>query len=379
MKQITVRISVNYMRANLEKYIADRICEGSEYNKNAAASGDWKEKLDWEKYWETAESKILNFLDNFTICDNYIKYLENNRFIKCDEKQLSKVIKLVRERFDYSEVVWLTLSDGIIEALCDVEEKIWSYLLEKYYLFWLEVDTKKAEKEKQELKYEVNKLIRKGNSYSPWNSEMFSVSVAIKKVMYLFQECSADLIGILTLRISMKNYLKTIVQSTADQGFTGNFEKSILQIRSSIITFCMQKKTGDFFWSEADLKEFEDTNETEYQKLNEFRKEIVRFIKTYLNKGCDGKVSEKIPRMAIDALLSTDILIFMIKYLSECRDIFEKQNSEKMQGLQKKLMGAYKIFDCDNIEEIEQGIQGYLEQYSKELRDELKKHIREDI
>lgn len=377
--QITAKISANYMRANLNRFFSDKFDVYRKTGMEHSFNKKWEKELDWENYWQTTEANLVAYLDDFTKCENYLIYIKENKFVSDDRQQMEKVLNLVKERFEYSETIKLSLSDGVVEVFSDDGVKLWPYLTEHYYISWLKKNAEKAKVEKELLKLEIERLIRKGNSFSPWNSELFSISQAVNKVMYLFQECSADLIGILTLRISMKEYLGAIVQSVEDQGFFEDFNGSILHIRSSIVTFCMQEEHNgiysSFSWSEADLREFDDT----HQKLNLFKKEIVKFIREYLNEGSGDRHSEIIPEKAIDALLSTDILALMIEYLLECRAIFESENSKKTNDLQQDLMQAYRIFDSESIEEIEQKVQKYLEQYSKELQKELDKHMNEGI
>lgn len=341
---------VRYMKISLEEYLGKKSDEFSAINN--------------EEYWGRTETLLINKLRNF--CNSYEKYLENEKFIKGSGDSLGYLKVVLSVRKYHSEMLRMILTDGLSYVLMHEVDVLWEYLWEKDFLYWLEKNPEQAEKRRYELQRLVQERIQRFLSYDKWNRNTLSVSSIVNLIVDISKECIADLVAILTLELSLKDYLETILQSARDQGFGSKFGGKNLIVRSSLVTFCMlpgKKKTG-YLWG---VNEPEEILQGNNKNMKELWVGIRNFISDYLGR-TECKMENPEINNALDLLSDTEIFIVMLQYLLKSKDIFSRYNKGQVVVQQKKLVEIYRMLEKNNIDNLVLEMQRYVGQYLNEIK-----------
>lgn len=245
--------------------------------------------------------------------------------------------------------------------------------------YWREF-TKKIERyirEQREFVEKTASMTQKINGYFLWDERCFSAESAVDMMMRFFKECEADLVSILTLELSLKDYLYAIWKNASDQGKQKWEMPAETIIRSSLVLLCM-KSTGVnsdcYCWTDEEVKKlYECANSHICNMLCD----IQNFLSKYLpNNG--GQIRASSVFTTMDVFLNSEVLMCLAKYLLECRDSFQKElGSESEEAFQLKrekrqLLDIYRI-NKENAEELVWSIQEYIERYQRCLQKEIEK------
>ncbi len=337
--------------------------------------------------WEYIEKHLI-WLLNYYMSDFMIKNFIKEIYVvsKETEGKLELFInKVIAEKY-YSDTNKKLIKEVINRIFYKQEELLYDYALEKYFIYWLNKDDKKkADKKKSQMKTKYRSQILDFLVPSVWNKEKLYIFSSIDFLFHLLKECVSDLIVILTLRLSMKEYLEVIINNLENIGihsknngelplefetkFKEKFDSSIISLRIGLVTHCMLEQMGvsDFVWDDNDLINIPNN-----------RNLIITWIKYYtVNfQECFKENKLKVEKIEkpIHVLYDKGILIEIMEYLNKCKNTFYEANKiNDNDNKRKNLAKACDIFNTDaNIEDVVLKLQGYIETYSKNIQEVIK-------
>lgn len=351
-EQILSKIIIKYVRAQVKQYIIGR----------NETSGEREFRfIDNEKFWKKAEADIANKISTFA--GNYRSYLENKKFSGMTEEQ-RKLLATIEKRKYHSELLRGYMMDAATNVLLNNEQ--WRYLSERDFLFWLDEGASVAEDKKNQLNEQIWSISSGFLTYDLWNAEALSVITVVDKMIYLLKECFADLMAILTLRLTMADYLDAILQGNEGKDILKKDVVSGLDIRSGLVTCCMcyvGNKNMGYTWNNDELKKITASNDQELQKL---RTRILNFKEDYLDQKASKCYDDAKANRAIDILADTDILAVIMKYLLICKKTFAENTLGSK--LQYDLVKIYNSFSEMNLEKLTAMIQEYVTKYLDEIK-----------
>lgn len=354
-EKIAGKIIVKYFRASLKSYFINRTEEYS--------------FIQDEEFWKKTETIIVDKLKEHS--ENYEENLEQNVFKVMTEQEKECFREMLKFRREHSEMLQRILLDGIIKILEDNDGGLWNYLEERDYLYWIERDAINAKDRQTELKFELRDIARNFSKDYAWNRNTISVWSTVDMMLDLFKECFADLVAILTLRLSMSEYLSAILQSKRDQELDVGLKKTELLIRSSLVTCCMKYDESEigYMWTKCMLEEISRSGDADMVWL---KNEILNFQEDYLET--DGrKTYEDISEdKAVDMLADADNLEIILQYLLRSKKIFVECTSGKEGSTaverQRELLELYHLFSEENIEEFTLEMQRSITKFLEKIR-----------
>ena len=263
------------------------------------------------------ESNIQRYLDPY-----YLKGAEYDPELTSEESiQLQR--KYYEEYYQHTSVLKVLLENAIDDMLCMSEEKIFDAFI------WTNVEEdiqsgKIGREEKndyyqwygEEIRYCINAIRgRRGMQESE-----LTVSNGVAELLYLLEECYADICCIMQLHLSLKEYLYNFVGNLST---TGNTVKDIAETRiitriaivMSVMHYDISARTGTnrcFVWDDSELV---DDSEAE---LFELQKMAMYFTEAYIKNDADiplGKMIECSQRINMDQKILQEV----IRYLLSCR------------------------------------------------------------
>lgn len=361
-------------RFNHSKVIVGKVV--SNYIKNGLIEYFKRNKEEWEyinnngEYWTKFEKDIVQLFENYPT----EKHVLNKKDFLTSEGEWEVIPNILKAREFHSELVQRELCAGVKKYLVDNRSVIWGYLLEKEYLYWLEHDPKKAEMKKKEMESYLNDLVYYMESGKEWNSYAMNLRNTISVVFNLFQECLSDIICILTLHLSFKEYLETINWKVAQLGYK-TLNGTEMMIRCMLVVYSMQyeseKACLGFRWKDKELHEINELNVN--VSIRNLKNEIMEQLEKYMGnkQSLQKKCKAEELSSSIDMFFDSSILSEMAKYLLECTEKFASYHANSDLNLneqRKALENIYKQFDGNNIEDIVDNIQNYIEKYLAELQ-----------
>ena len=356
-ERIAGKMVVKYFRANLKRFLKDNADEYS-FIQNSF-------------FWEKTEKNIVDKLKEFCKSQNYKEYLVQKVFRSMSEQEKEQLQEMVELRREYSEMLQRILSEGITDILEEYGEELWKYLWERDYLYWIERDAVRAKEKRAELKLELKTMMWSFERYYRWNPKTLSVESAIDAMLHLFKECIADLIAILTLKLTTSEYFLTILQSMKDQGLKDDFKKTEMIIRSSLVTGCMSydKPEIGYTWTGEMLEEINSSGEADIVRLKD---EVLDFKKHHLDINGQKTYENADEDKAVDLLEDADILEIMLQYLLRSKTIFVECINRDEGGAaakrQEELCKLYNLFSEENVEELTWKMQNCIVKFLEEIR-----------
>lgn len=303
--------------------------------------------------------------------DRYWKYFEEKigeELIKKELEQFeSKDIKEQKRRKYHSDTVVDFLAYAVADILRSKGEDLWAFMLEKDYIYWLDKRSECAENRKVRLNGKIKEIVSDVSAAFVWEEDAFTIVSSLKTAMKLFKECIADLVCILTLKLSIEDYLNAIIGSAKDQGMEADFDGTAILLRSGLVADCMLRNVPgqDIEWTEDDMAAvYHSKNKTAWISIQNLRTD-------FLNEESDGKAD--VSRNSIDIFYDSEILMVIAGYLEKCKKDFfafnmNKDKLSERQQVRHDLVGAYKLFDCESIEQIVLTMQKSTDDYLNQIR-----------
>lgn len=344
-------------------------------------------------YWQEFNKKLENYLKIYMDNVNDINFLKENFFYGWDigQEELNSINDAIKKYKYYTFSLKYLLLEGIVIILEKYSDDLFNYLLNMEYLYMIEKESINALEDKRKLSEKIGNIKTAICKERIWNKETLSISSSLDKMMYFFKECEADLVDILTLDLSLIDYLYAIEKCVLDQGVVDieKIPKEII-IRSGLVTCCMLQpcENPKYFWDKEIEKE--KTNNSGNENIKQISDKITLFINSYFEDRNEEHTSDveydeeyiKNRLFILGIFIDDKILNLLLTYLCECKKLFkeafEKDDFEdnewkkKMTGFQEQLINMYKLYQKDNIENIIWDMQKYIRKYKQLVQEEIR-------
>ncbi len=368
------KLTCRYLKTSIMQFLkGDTDIEKSDFCHNEVWS-----YINNETFWEKLEQTLYSELSEY-LAEN--QALKDNLFYR-NKEYFEFLTKYRASRKDHSYVVEAELTVGISNILENKNELLWGYLLEKVYVYWLGKNPSIAVNKKENLRSAINQLIADmRSSHSVWGKLVaFSLGNSIQTVYNVFQECLADLICILTLRLTIDDYVNTILWNAKYLSIVP-VPGTEIHLRCCLVTFCMRYQDSKFDkfsyetyrWKDEDLKLLIGENK---RFMDGIRKTLEIYL---LNNGEPKKESTQEIYTALGMLYDSFIMENMVAYLLTCiREFFNYNNSPEMQKEQKELQETFRQFQESNVKELAVNMQVYIEKHLDALKKKHDKVIQDE-
>lgn len=364
------------------------------------------QEVSTEEFWQGFRDKLWDKVhldekgyDSYFI--NKFKSKEGGDKTEAEKKSLRKSWE---SRKFHSNVVVEVYGDLITETLCEEGEKLWAYIIEKYYLSLIERGVSDANHKRDKLRVELNQYVAKITSIPIWNHEMLTIKTAMDTAMNLFKECIADLICILTLNLNVVDYFDAIINSAKDQEMEIEDKETTLMLRIVLVVVCMTEQIceTDMAWNDDHFKRIEEMDNQSMlmlwwsvrnikddfiigeknivqSQIDEFVKVKNLKVKKLKAKPQNTKFQKAKPSKlkflkAVDALYDYEIIIKFLKYLKKCKSDFSKfdqreENAEERKKIHEKIKSTYSLFSQPEIETMLLKMNGLTDDYLKKIQE----------
>lgn len=309
-----VRLCSRIIALSMKNYLAnedDFVCERAD-------------DLDFEKM----ESKLCEWLTFFIKREQDPGYLQEHKYSQSvSESMLEKNLAYKRQYGEHSDVLRETLMSSVAELLFEHGQDIFGYIFHREFYeekhgyeerdaFW----AKKVDK----LQHYIYDFIDNLNS----ENQALTIGSAIDKVIYLVKECYADMICILTLRLTLKDYLEALTE-IADESHKPieELEDTELSARIAIVMTVVSHSLGNdpdpeellFRWTQQEFS-YEANEESSVRKLERAGN---AFAHNYIARGEKIYPSDVIGK-SVGLIYDQKILYEIIAYLLKCRKKYFK-------------------------------------------------------
>lgn len=355
---------VKYMRSNIRMRMSP-----DEY----ASIGD--------DYWRRVGQAISNQLREFD--HDYEEYLVNCKFVGTSQEHIEQMRDMLDKRRYHSELLRQILLDGIKVILSEEDNSLWNYVCEKDFIYLLEKGETQAQQKKAELKKYLQKKVDELLMYEKWESNTITVYSIIDDLVYLFKECVADLIAILTLGLTLKDYLDATLYSVESQGYgqaagTGTdvkYERRIIDIRRSLVIYCMTHGSDhNFQWEDKQAGEaYDDEN------LRTVWVDTRNLIHDYLGPESrlftDGQGNPQQNDNVVELFLDGEIIDSLASYLMESKEKFISCRQAELRQQMEELQQMYRLFETEDVVSMTEKMQTYIVQYLNEIEQKKNEEI----
>lgn len=347
-----------------------------------------KDELDYinDDYWTRVKQAIADKLREFDC--NYENYLTTCKFAGTPQEHIEQMKDMLDKRRYHSELLRQILNDGIKVILSEEDNSFWDFICEKDFMYLLEKGETQAQQKKAELKKYLQKRVDELLMYEKWESNTITVYSIIDMLVYLFKECIADLIAILTLGLTLKDYLEATLYSEESQGYghgaeligaDARFQKKIFDIRRGLVVYCMiHGDDQEFQWKLEQAREVIESKEKDLQivwvdiwnLISEYLGPELRLFPDMWN---DDQKNEDIVKLFLDG----EIINTLVCYLIESKKMFISCRQEELWQQKEQLRRMYRLFGTADIvgmaEEMQEYIERFLDQIEKRKNEEIHK------
>ena len=312
-----------------------------------------------------------------------LSYIKNEMFIECSEEEAVRFSEQYKKNWMYSHILGKALADSCAEILKNHKDELFCYLVEQDYLYWIKREPSRAEEQKRKMDVNLTKAAGELLQESVWSHRQVSLNLITSSMMYLFKECVADLIGILTLKIQMDDYLYAVQQAVVGQGQEKRMVSGIDFLRSTMVVFCMAyplkqgaDNTNVFKW---DFKEFDKSKRKESDIVAQLKGKIAKYIDKYLSGKNNTKAAahrtSKNRNGELYLFWNTEVLVELQKYLLNCRDTLNSFYNDKPS---ERMSEFYQLFQEQEAEKMVLGIQKYIVDYYEKIHKEIMQYAKEE-
>lgn len=333
-----------------------------------------------ERFWKLFEEKVKKKItENMRKFEN-INDLKMNSKMPFDSDELNKILKLSQKYKYYTHIMRYSLEESVLHCLSKDKEELFGYLLEREYLDGLERDEKEAEEKRKKLDSLINQYFLYLTGHSVWTGKSFSITGGIHLMITYFKECEADLVAILTLRLSMEDYLYAIWKSIEDKLHKEEFIPDELIIRGALVTYCMIcSEDGEFCWNNDELAKIDNSGNDAIKKL------MIGIINYGQEHNLKADRKDKSTGMlepveiinSIDVFNDEKIAHLILNYLKDCKKAFFVLFNNELSKEQSDLINIYQLAQENGVEKQIEKIQECIEKYKKILQKEIKDTVLE--
>ncbi len=231
------------------------------------------------------------------------------------------------------------------------------------------------EKEKKDFLEQADEATKKFEYWYEEGSTLLSLSTMMERLIMIYEECFADLMSIMLLRMTPYDYFNCLLEEGLEQGIAeGDSAKYDYTFRALLVTLCMLRQEDEpyiYVWSEDDVIRAE-----EQERCRDFVDEIGILYKTYYIEEKKIYNTRDYDRNCVNIFKDKKVIKNIVDYLRECRKkyaLMEQQNKDDEKGtiMTQKVRNLYKRswdgIDENGLEFLMMEQQKFIEDYKKDL------------
>lgn len=299
---------------------------------------DHADDLDFEK----VESKLCEWLAFFIEREQNEEYLRKKKYYpSITDSMVKKNLEYKKDYGEHADVLRETLISSTVELLIEHGQDIFDYIFHREFYEKEECRYEEREDFLTEKRNLLQKYIHSfTNNVNPKNQAL-TIASAVDKIIYLLKECYADMICILTLRLSMKDYLETLTEIIDESNIPiEELADTELSARIAIVmtvvshSFENDSESNEplFLWTEKEF-DYEASEESHIRKLE---KAGNMFAHNYIARKIRIHPDNIIGK-SVGLIYDQKILYEIITYLLECRKkYYEFWTDHKTESIMKK-------------------------------------------
>lgn len=309
------------------------------------------------RYWETKmdlENETRDIIEQYIAeSSEYKKYTDNMK--DAFEMAMKDMIRLQGIEL-FEDIIWILFEE-------ELENKEIEYGDKEEFIEHYQMNLKKA----------IDIMTGEGREIT----DTFDFAKVLDLELYLLRECYADLISILSLQITLKEYLDIIMKEALNVGYDPEKFDDIIIARIAIVMVTMRccddgKSDDRWMWPDEELLD------QCAEKLLMLQKQALDFMWIYI----DNSISHVNSNLLQDSeciIFDHVILREIILYLLHCKEAFYKN----IQKEELEVIGRFKgVADYCSADKFYTVLMQLLAEYEQDVYSELtetKKNIEEHI
>lgn len=209
----------------------------------------------------------------------------------------------------------------------------------------------------------------------------FTIGEAIRYFFYFLKECYADMMCVLVLKLSLKDYIETFVENIKDSAYDINeLGDTEIIARIALVMFAIS------YWEPEDedleTRNFYHWTNEEFCGSQEWDEEVrilkeraLQFQYVYIGQHVDVSQGNDIEENALNIIYDSEILMAIIKYLLRCRRSYYKyaQNDEYYEMVKR----CYQIAAFDDVDKVFCHLMKVTTDYENAVFDDMQKILKE--
>lgn len=326
--------------------------------------------------WDNIENKLYTQIQFHIESHLSLEYMKGIEYKpdEVSEKRIKKQINYYKIFYRHTSTLKMLLNKVVDMILHFKSDEIFDELI------WKDINTaissKKISYEERKQYYGKQKsLIEKCiedfmGTKDSWTTDLTLLN-GIEDIMYLLEECYADLSCILLLQLSLKDYLGNFVKILESIGYKAqDIEDTKIITRVALVMAAMNYKIEEvqdsdlyFIWNNSEILLCE---EKEIMCLQE---QALDFAEAYIDNEVNfkpGKMAEDIQRINLDSKILKEIL----GYLLNCRREYCRQVKHKDREKVQIIYELANLSEADNFFEKSTII---LNKYENDIYEEIQK------
>lgn len=327
-----------------------------------------------EKIWSNIEVGIYKLVRHHIEGHMRLDYMKSIEYDPCgnSDDTIKNQINYYKLFFRHTSTLKILLKKVVANILHSEKEKLFSELVWRDISEAIEnkdLDYADSEEYYKKQMRQIAKCIEAFVDTNVIDTDSLVLSAGIENIMYLLEECYADMSCILLLRLSLKDYLTNIVKIIETTGCKAeDLAETKIITRIAIVMAVMSyegKGPGVFRWTDDEILK-SDGEDKEVLNLQE---EAFLFIQAYMH----NKV-ELTPRGATESIqiinLDYQVLREIMRYLLMCREEYSHRVIQEMEIKVRRFYELTKESDPNDFFETSTKI---LKEYEEDIYNEMQK------
>lgn len=328
-----------------------------------------------EDVWEKIEGKIYDDLKFYMERCHNNKYLKKVEFApgvltpQQMEKQRQFYDKYAQHMEILKRILYISIDDMLSNRSIDIFENIiWESFVAAVKNGSIKYEERDAYYE--EHKRELLRCVEAFRGKRGIKTEHLTILNGIECIMNLMEECYADLICILSLQLSLKDYLYSFISTLDSAGYKTEKINDIMIIARiavvfSVLNYDMKDKgkaENDFRWHDTKSiqSECDERIVNLYKKVEEFR------IACFKEKCTPYDEEERIDVWIL--IRNRQILMEIIKYLLRCREGYSQLIA---CGKKEQVKEIYLLSQMSDTDDFFESAIDILSRYEKEIHNKI--------
>lgn len=324
------------------------------------------EKDKWDDLERNLEQWIHFYLERYKNEQYYIEKKSYKGMISKNE--MEDTILFYKDHADHADVLKISLEKVLKEMLSEQGMNFLNFMIQDQFknekISYVQKEEFYEEKERF-LKEGINRFLDVSND----SQNAVSIQKIVNKIIFWMKECYADMICIMTLQLTLEEYMQSFVTAKNKEL---QLDETELLIRVAIVVSAMSYPLNEDVYTWRKI----DEDKLESQELKDFIKAVLKFCNNYIanEQHIDA---EGIIEYPMRVFCDRKILKEIISYIVICRREFgSKIENGKDNNHLKQVRNIYELTkqkDTNNFfESVMQILNRYENDVYKEIADLIK-------